>query len=219
MSALLKATTAADADVSHLDARRVGDWLFAKEAWSAIASRAGRELTAYHGAYPLRRGMPREELRSRLGIQHGVFPTVLKALAGEGRLVEKDGEVSALDHQVAAAESGGPAARLLGLLAAQPFAPPSLAEATRTAGASVEMVRALAQSGDLVRLSDDVAFTRTAYEKAVEVVKELIAREGSVSVAQMRDRLGASRRPMLALLEYLDSAKVTRRVGDARVLR
>jgi selenocysteine-specific elongation factor len=81
------------------------------------------------------------------------------------------------------------------------------------------MVRALAQSGDLVRLSDDVAFTRAAYEKAVEVVKELITSEGSVSVAQMRDRLGASRRPMLALLEHLDSAKVTRRVGDARVLR
>jgi selenocysteine-specific elongation factor len=50
-------------------------------------------------------------------------------------------------------------------------------------------------------------------------VKELITSEGSVSVAQMRDRLGASRRPMLALLEHLDSAKVTRRVGDARVLR
>jgi len=219
VSALLKATTAADADVSHLDARRVGDWLFAREAWSAIANRAGRELTAYHGAYPLRRGMPREELRSRLGIQPGVFPAVLKALAGERRLVEKGGEVSAPDHQVAATESGGPAARLLELLAAQPFAPPSLAEATRTAGASVEIVRALAQSGDLVRLSDDVAFTRAAYEKAVEVVKELITSEGSVSVAQMRDRLGASRRPMLALLEHLDSAKVTRRVGDARVLR
>jgi len=163
--------------------------------------------------------MPREELRSRLGIQPGVFPAVLKALAGEQRVVERNGEVAAPDHQVAAAESGGPAARLLELLAAQPFAPPSLAEAVRTAGATSEMVRALVQSGDLVRLSDDVAFTRGAYEKALEMVKELIASEGSVSVAQLRDRLGASRRPMLALLEHLDSAKVTRRVGDARVLR
>jgi selenocysteine-specific elongation factor len=219
VSALLKATTAADADVSRLDARRVGDWLFAREAWSAMADRADRELAAYHSAHPLRRGMPREELRSRLGIQPGVFPVVLKALAGEQRLVERDGEVAAPDHEVAAAESGGPAARLLELLAAQPFAPPSLPEAMRTAGASVEMVRALGQSGDLVRLSDDVAFTRAAYEQALAAVKELIAREGSVSVAQMRDRLGASRRPMLALLEYLDSTKVTRRVGDARVLR
>jgi selenocysteine-specific elongation factor len=80
-------------------------------------------------------------------------------------------------------------------------------------------VRALAQKGDLVRLSDDVAFTRDAYEQAVTAVRELIAGSGSVSVAQLRDRLAASRRPVLALLEHLDSAKVTRRVGDARVLR
>ena len=82
-----------------------------------------------------------------------------------------------------------------------------------------EVVRALAQKGDLVRLSDDVAFTRDAYEQAVTAVRELIAATGSVTVAQLRDRLGASRRPVLALLEYLDSAKVTRRVGDVRHLR
>src|SRR2546427_12939252 len=89
----------------------------------------------------------------------------------------------------------------------------------RTAGVTSEMVRALVQHGDLVRLSDDVAFTRTAYEQAVAAVKEAIATTGSVSVAQLRDRLGASRRPMLALLEHLDAAKATRPVGDARVLR
>jgi selenocysteine-specific elongation factor len=127
--------------------------------------------------------------------------------------------VAAPAHEVAVDASGGPAARLLELLAAQPYAPPSLAEAMRTAGVTSEMVRALVQRGDLVRLSDDVAFTRDAYEQAVATVKDLIASTGSVSVAQLRDRLGASRRPMLALLEYLDSAKVTRRVGDARVLR
>jgi len=108
---------------------------------------------------------------------------------------------------------------LLQLLGAEPFAPPSLAEAMRTAGATPEIVRAIAQRGDLERLSDDVAFTRDAYDRAVVAVRELIATTGSVSVAQLRDRLGASRRPMLALLEHLDAVKVTRRVGDSRVLR
>jgi selenocysteine-specific elongation factor len=83
----------------------------------------------------------------------------------------------------------------------------------------MEVVRALVRSGDLVRLSDDVAFTRSAYSDALELVRTLVAREGSVTVAALRDHLGASRRPMLALLEYLDAQRVTRRVGDARVLR
>ena len=218
-SALLKATTASDADLSRLRARRMGEWLFADEAWSAIADRAERELAAYHAAHPLRRGMPREELRSKLGIQSGLFPSVVKALAEEARLEERDGEVASPGHSVAVEESGGPAARLLDVLGAQPFAPPSLAEAMRIAGAGSEVVRALAQRGDLVRVSEDVALTRAAYDQAVVAVREVIAGNGSVSVAQLRDRLGASRRPVLALLEHLDSAKVTRRVGDVRLLR
>jgi selenocysteine-specific elongation factor len=163
--------------------------------------------------------MPREELRSRLGIQPAAFQPVLKGLAEEGRIEDRQGEIAAPAHRVDTEASDGPASRLLDLLAVQPFSPPSLAEAMKTAGATSEMVRALAQRGDIVRLSDDVAFTRDAYEQSVGAVKELIAGTGSVSVAQLRDRLAASRRPMLALLEYLDGAKVTRRVGDARVLR
>jgi selenocysteine-specific elongation factor len=219
LSALLKATLATEADVSRLQARRVGEWLFAQEAWSAVADRAARELAAYHSEHPLRRGMPREELRSRLGIQPGVFSSVVKALAEEQRVEERDGEVAALSHRVADQSSGGPAARLIEILGIEPFAPPSLAEAMGTVGATPEHVRALAQSGELERLSDDMAFTRDAYERAVVAVRDLIATNGSVSVAQLRDRLGASRRPMLALLEHLDAVKVTRRVGDARVLR
>jgi selenocysteine-specific elongation factor len=107
---------------------------------------------------------------------------------------------------------------LLELLGDHPFAPPSLADAMQQSGAGPELVRALAQRGDLVRLSNEIAFTKDAYLKAVALVRELIAATGSVTVAQLRDRMGASRRPVLALLEHLDAERLTRRVGDERVL-
>ena len=113
----------------------------------------------------------------------------------------------------------GAAGPLLELLGRQPLAPPSLSEATRESGASAEVVRALAQRGDIVRVGDDIAFTKDAYATAVAMVREIIADGGSITVAQLRDRMGASRRPVLALLEHLDAQRVTRRVGDARVLR
>ena len=68
-------------------------------------------------------------------------------------------------------------------------------------------------------MSDEVALSKDAYAAAIELVKEIVAAQGSVTVAQLRDRMGASRRPVLALLEHLDAERVTRRVGDARVLR
>ncbi|HXM54388.1 MAG TPA: selenocysteine-specific translation elongation factor [Candidatus Dormibacteraeota bacterium] len=217
---LLKATLADGADVSALDARRAGQWLFAPEAWAGIAGRVRRALEEYHRAHPLRAGMPREELKSRLGLAPAAFGPVLAELTREDVLADRGGELALPEHRVEIdPAAGGPAGRLLELLGRQPFAPPSLPEAMREAGASVEVVRALAQKGDLVRLSDDVAFTRAAYDQALALVREMVAGEGAVTVATLRDRMGASRRPVLAFLEYLDAQRVTRRVGDQRVLR
>ena len=218
VQALLKATLAPDAEVQTLKARRLGDWIFSDEAWRSIAGRAGDELAAYHAAYPLRSGMAREELRSRLGVSPASFPVVIEGLVRDGRVVERNGSLAAPEHAVELGESG-PQAELLRILGADPFTPPSLQEAMRQSGAGEELVRALVQRGDIVRVSDDVAFTEGAFASAVAIVKEIVAVSGSVTVAQLRDRMGASRRPVLALLEYLDAQRVTRRVGDKRVLR
>jgi selenocysteine-specific elongation factor len=219
VAALLKATMAPDADVAALRARRVGDWLFDFDAWQDISDRAMKELKAYHGAHPLREGMAREELRSRLGVAPASCPSVVQGMSADGRVVERDGFLALPGHRVELHADSGAAAPLLELLSRQPLAPPSLSEATRQAGASAEVVRALAQRGDIVRVGDDVAFTKDAYETAIALVREIISESGSITVAQLRDRMGASRRPVLALLEHLDSERVTRRVGDSRVLR
>jgi selenocysteine-specific elongation factor len=162
--------------------------------------------------------MAREELRNRLRLLPATFASALAALVAENRLVERQSAIAIPDHHVALDAADGPAGRLLELLGREPFAPPSLQEAMQQTGVGPEVMRALAQGGAIVRVSDDIAFTQDAYANAVVMVKELIATTGSVTVAQLRDRMGASRRPVLALLEHLDATKVTRRVGDQRVL-
>ena len=219
VDALLKATMAPEADVAALDARRIGEWLYDLAAWRAIADRATRELEAFHASHPLRPGMAREELRSRLGVPPASFSSAVQGLLHDGYVVEREGAFAAPGHRVELHETDGTAASLLELLGRQPFAPPSLAEATQQTGASPEVVRALAQRGEIVRVSDDIAFTKDSYQAAVAMVREIISAEGSITVARLRDRMGASRRPVLALLEHLDAERVTRRVGDARVLR
>lgn len=218
IAALVKGTLASEPDIRGLEAKRFGDWIIATEAWRLLAESATKEVSAYHAAHPLRPGMAREELRNRLRLHASSFPAALAALVAEGTLEDRQGAISTPSHRVAIDTTDGPAGKLLELLGHAPFAPPSLPDAMQQSGAGPEVVRALAQSGAIVRLSDDIAFTRDGYASAVEIVKELIATTGSVTVAQLRDRMGASRRPALALLEHLDGAKVTRRVGDQRIL-
>ena len=219
-AALLKASLAPAGDLAAVRARRAGGWLFAPEVWTSIAQRAARLLADYHRTHPLRAGMPREELKSRLGLVPAAFGAALAELIRDGVVVDRGGALALPGHEVRLDPGGsGPAQALLEVLGREPFAPPSLPEAMREAGAGPEVVRALAKSGDLVRLSDDVAFTQAAYRAAVELVGKIVGEEGGVTVARLRDAMAASRRPVLALLEYLDAQRITRRDGDVRTLR
>ena len=219
-AALLKATLAPAADLSRLAAKRAGGWVFSLEAWAAIASRSVALLEEYHRAHPLRAGMPREELKSRLGLAPPAFGVVAGELAREGLLADRAGELALPSHQVQLdPAAGGPARQLIELLGRLPYAPPSLPEAMRESGAGPEVLRALVKSGEVVRLSDDMAFTREAYRSALALVQQIVAAEGGVTVSRLRDAMSASRRPVLALLEHLDAERITRREGDVRTLR
>jgi selenocysteine-specific elongation factor len=82
-----------------------------------------------------------------------------------------------------------------------------------------ELARYLEGEGRLVRLGETHAVSTAAYAQARETAIAECEREGAIELARFRDLLGTSRRPAQLLLERLDADGVTRRVGDARVLR
>jgi selenocysteine-specific elongation factor len=71
----------------------------------------------------------------------------------------------------------------------------------------------------LVRLNEKVTYHADTIDKARAVVSGYISEHGSMTVADLRDILGVSRKYTLAIMEYFDTIGVTRRVGDARVLK
>ena len=62
-------------------------------------------------------------------------------------------------------------------------------------------------------------FTANAYKEMVDKIVKHLNKEGKITVAQVRDLLKTSRRYAIALMEHLDQQRVTRRLGDDRVLR
>ena len=85
--------------------------------------------------------------------------------------------------------------------------------------ADAEIVSALMYAGTLVRLSEDVLFLKETYDEIASRIVAHIREKGSMTVAQVRDAFNASRKYALAIMEHLDERKITRRVGDERVLR
>lgn len=186
--------------------------------WSVLRERLSTVLANYHRQYPLRVGMPREELKSRLGLATRLFQDVLALAVSKGIVVEGQGIVRLADHRVQLSqEQQTRVAELLAAFDREPYTPPSYTECEQAVGSDV--LTALFENKTLVRLSDAVVFRTEDYERMVEAIVQRIRTEGKITLAQVRDMFGTSRKYAQALLEYLDEQRVTRRVGDERVLR
>ena len=82
-----------------------------------------------------------------------------------------------------------------------------------------DVLAALSEQGRVVRVSESVVFAASAYNEMVARIRAHLEQQGSITVAQVRDMFNASREYALGLMEHLDDIKLTRRVGDERVLR
>ena len=187
--------------------------LISATALDSIATRVGALLAAYHVQAPLRRGMPREALRSHLGLEPGAFAAVLAALETRGAVRSQGPLVAVPAHEPRLTKRQTmEAAAYVELLRSSPYSPPT------DSRPDSELVAYLEESGEVVRVGD-VTFARDAYESMVGQVTEQLRAEGTVTLGQVRDMFGTSRKYAQALLEHLDAKQVTRREGDVRALR
>ncbi|MBI4496909.1 MAG: selenocysteine-specific translation elongation factor [Chloroflexi bacterium] len=191
-----------------------GALLFSATGWTRVVRRAEDALRAYHQQHPLRLGMAREELRSRLRLPGRASNDALDRLTAEGRIVDGGATVRLPSHTVQPTpQQQAAAGALLRALESQPFSPPTDLEA------DPELVGMLLDQRRIVRTADGILFTSAAFEQMVARITEYLRANGTLSVGQMRDMLDTTRKYALSVLEYLDQIHVTRRVGDDRVLR
>jgi selenocysteine-specific elongation factor len=114
----------------------------------------------------------------------------------------------------------------------EPEAPPPLSpralaveDALRAAGwepppdTEPELLATLRAHGRVVRLGRDMHIHPEALAAVRERIVAAVERDGQITLAGLRDELGTSRKYAQALLEHFDAARLTLRVGDARVLR
>lgn len=210
--------------------RKAGGWWFAQAIWEALRRETIYLLSEQHRQYPLRGGLSKEEWRARLGLAPRMAADVFLALQEEGVLAEvasgskisgtPGGLIRLPDFQPTFTEQQQrQIERLLRVFRAHPFTPPGRADVEAEVGA--EVLGALIEQGMLVKLGnalDPVLFLRETYDEAVGRLVNYLREHATITAAEARDLLGTTRKYVLPLLEHLDERRITRRVGDQRVL-
>ncbi len=193
--------------------------LLTGDAWDRLMARATDALAAFHQRSPLRAGMPREELRSRLGLDTSLANQIIDHAVREGRLASTATLVRLPTFSVSlSAEQQRAVDRMLAAFRANPASPPTYPQVEEALGP--DLLQYLIEEGRLVKVSDEVLFDAEGLADMQERVVALLRRQpDGATVAQVRDLLDTSRRYALSLLEELDRRRVTRRAGDVRHLR
>ena len=201
------------------------DLLVSSDVAAEFSNALLQALQTHHQANPLSDGMPREEARERVfGRAAGpVFEHVLERLVDSGRIAARD-RLAMQGHSVSlSVEEARVQDQLLQIYRNAKLAPPDVATATATAASSKETVerilKLLLRQRALVKV-DTLVFHAQALEDLKHDVRALKASGGvaRVDVTAFKEKYGITRKYAIPLLEFLDRERITRRVGDSRIV-
>jgi selenocysteine-specific elongation factor len=186
--------------------------------WNILRDKTLQLVETYHKDYPLRRGIPREELKSRLKLPPRVFNAIIKKLIVEEMVIDQSALVAKPGHEIIF--NGQEQVKVQTLrrkFEVNPFSPPSVKECQAEVGE--EIVNALIEMDEFVTVSPDVIFRKSDFGTMVAQIRKILEQNGKITLAEVRDLFKTSRKYAQALLEHLDATGMTVRDGDFRRLR
>jgi selenocysteine-specific elongation factor len=197
--------------------------LVAAKAFTEVKTDVIQALKKFHDANPLVAGMSKEELRDRVNLGPEVFYGVLEKLAEEKKL-EVAGELVHLSGRgVVMKDEEAESKKIIEqAFASAGLKVPSLKEVL--ASLKVDRIRAqkivtlLLRDRVLIKISEELVFHQSALTDLRGKIAALKVSTPKIDVARFKDMTGVSRKYAIPLLEYLDRERVTRRVGDERVI-
>ena len=191
--------------------------LISQAGWQSLVSKLTKLVADFHQSYPLRLGISREELRSRLKLKAVVFNPLMTQASTDNLLTEAGALVHAPSHEVRFSDAQQKNIdTLLQRFSKLGINSPSVKESKTAVGDDVYF--ALVDLGKLRPISADVVYDQTTYEQLISKLMSQLESGGTLNAAVARDLFGTSRKYAIALLEHLDERRLTRRVGDERVL-
>ena len=198
-----------------------GDALVDATTWEGAVQRTAELVDGAHRAFPEHAGLALTDLRNTLKKEFPfdeLFDAVIARVCERG-FVRSGSIIHRAAHRPQLPEpfrAAGETVRQV--LATQPLEPPARKQLAPDAAAQ-RALRFLIDTGEVVEISTDLVISAAALSQAAEQVRAFIKQHGPATVSDLRQVVGASRRIVVPLLEYLDRTFVTLRQGDKRTLR
>jgi selenocysteine-specific elongation factor len=196
------------------------------ETFSHLQQEAHRHLSAYHHKFPLKGGMPKEELKSKYpSILTGkIFNLIILQMIKGKELIQEEDTVRLASHKVSLAVGQQDIQdKILNTYHDSKLQPPYFKEITKTLGLepsqAKDVLMLIVEKGDIIKVKEDLYYHKKPLQKLQQQLIDYLKANGEITTPQFKEMTGASRKFVIPLIEYFDSQKITIRIGDIRKLR
>ena len=183
-------------------------------------------LQKYHKTFPLKVGMPKEELRSKLPatVDAKIFTMIFNHMIKDGTIVQEGESVRLSSHKVSLGEDqAGIKKKIVEIYRNNKLQPPYFKEVVKTLSLDTSRARdvlmLLVDEGTIVKIKEDLYFHLEPLSRLKQELVDYLLKNEEIATPQFKDMTGASRKYVIPLMEYFDKENVTIRVGDTRKLR
>jgi selenocysteine-specific elongation factor len=209
--------------VASGDIVRIGNMFMHGPAWEVLKTQVIGSVEDFHRKNPLASGVGREELRVQTDAGEEAFDAIVAMLLGEKK-IEIAGDLVRLSGRGVTMKDDEAESRqaIEQAFASAALQAPAIKDVL--AGLKIDRVRAqkivtlLLREKVLIKVSEDLVFHRDALDNLRQKLAAQKTRSPKIDVGAFKDLAGVSRKYAIPLLEYLDRERVTRRVGDERVI-
>ena len=183
-------------------------------------------LQTYHKAFPLKTGMPKEELKTKfpLTLAPKLFNLTLNLMIKAEHIVQEENTVRLASHTISlGADQADVKDKILDTYLDCGLQPPYFKELSKTLNIdpsrSKEVLMHLVDEGRLVKTKEDLYFHASAIEDLKKKLVAFLEERGEITTPQFKEMTAVSRKYVIPLAEFFDAKNVTLRVGDVRKLR
>jgi len=196
-------------------------WLIDKNYWQEQKTKFMNRLNQEYEFYPLQTGFPSNKFQSYFYyLKPEIFNYLIDSLINTDKIGLKKGIIFLLSRKPKiSSQQKVLISKMLKILKDNPTNPPNEKTLISQIAGSKEIIDFLIQEGEIVKLSDGILLESNNYDIMKNKLIDFLKINGSISIAQVRELLGISRKYIIPLLNKMDEEKITQRKENVRILK
>ena len=171
-------------------------------------------IESYHELFPYKIGITIEDCRKKIDLSQKNFQIILRELQSKKIINIKSAIISLINHEATlSTEQEKVANNFIEELKKYKFSPPTDIKISK------EIINYLIYKKSITKISNDIYYEKNLADDLIEKILDLGKINNEITISSVRNKFGTSRKYTLAILEYMDSQNLTKRIDDKRYIR